>query len=290
MMMRRGSVGAGALALLGDSAGALALLGVASACGLWVLAGLPRPLTPSEPPSLRLPAAEVRSAMAEDERLAAEAPRTPLANELDGLLLAQGEADHGLSELRAERARRMRRRAQLAAQLQAQSGRSALLALRARAVMRFQRALTDAAVPETELPGVFGVFPNQLARAGVTRGGREVAPRFVTQVLYKVRWNRLHSWAPSEALKPVERRAFFGWQALHATHEPLQARLTALRGYAEAGGERVSEALSVLLFQAGQLEAAGRALGAAQARRFHIRLRNYGEGLRLARRARGNAP
>lgn len=266
----------------GQSGGWLWLLGAASACAFWVLAGLPRPLTPNELPSLRLSAGAVRASLAEDRRRATQVPDTPLAAALDGLFLAQGRADHSLTELRVQRERRDKERSRLVAQLQADSGRDALLALRARAVMRFEEALSDADLPEAELPGILGVFPNQLARVGVTRGGRELAPRFVTLVLYKVRWNGLHGWQPDASLRPVERRALHGFRALHAANEPLQARLTALRAYAEAGGDRVSEALAVLLYRAGQLDAAERALTAAQSEGTDVRLRNYAAGITLA--------
>lgn len=269
---------------LGDSGGPLWVLLSASLCGTWVLAGPVRPLVPTEPPSLRLPPAAVRAAISEDRRLADNAPNSPLAAELDASLLAQGRADHELLEAQTERARGTAARRALAERLVAEVGMDGLLALRARAVVRFEQALSDAEhIPDAEVPGIVGLFPNQLANVGVTSHGVEVAPPFVTRVLYKARWNLLHGWQPAHGLSPIERRAFFGWQALHAGREPLTARVAAARQYAQAGGDRAPEALGVLLFQAGQFSAAEQALKmAADQQGHHVRLRNYLAGVALS--------
>ena len=120
--------------------------------------------------------------------------------------------------------------------------------LRAKAALQLEDAL------ELRLEGkrakqVIGAFNSLLERERASMDGYLVAPRFVVRTLYKARWNILAGLAPDHAFERIERRAFYGWQALHSETEPLPKRMAALHEYGLAGGDHVEEALGILLFR-----------------------------------------
>ena len=93
---------------------------------------------------------------------------------------------------------------------------------------------------------------------------------------HKARWNLLHGFRAIHELAPVERRAYYGWQALHAERLPIAQRIRAIEGYIKAGGTEADEALGVLLFRQRENDLASpRIRGTRVRRNDSLRLRNY---------------
>ncbi|MDD9940941.1 MAG: hypothetical protein OXU20_07895 [Myxococcales bacterium] len=256
------------------------LVVLAPACAL-VWFAWPRTLAPLQPPSLTLAAAPVLAALQADHEAAARVPESKLIEALDENFLAQGRADSGLQEPLVRHRERHKGRQQLLTRVVKEHGQEAVLALRARAVERFE-ALLAGRSDLAEAPGILGVFPNYLATQGVTRQGLDVTPRFVVRTLYKVRWNRLHGLERAHRFSQIEAQAYFGWLALHAFKLPVPQRLWALDAYERAGGQRAAEARGVLRFRNGEYAGAVEALEQAQAHDSSLRLRNYLRGARWA--------
>jgi hypothetical protein len=154
-----------------------------------------------------------------------------------------------------------------------ESGEPAVLALRAAAVERLDAAL-DLKLDPKLARDVMGDFALMLEKESCARGGELIAPRFVVRILYKARWNIAHEIAPDYAFASVERRAYYGWQSLHAERLPVEKRMRALVQYRRHGGHRADEAAAVLLQRSGQNEVASAALTAAYRSSSTLRLRN----------------
>lgn len=268
---------------LGESFSLHALFVLAVACVL-ILCAAPRPLVPSELPTLRLPEGAVAAVVAQDAKDARSAPRSPAARELERLFLEHGEMEDSDSGSSAAR-RRKHALEKAYAQLVAEAGALAGVRMRARELDKLEAALA-LRLPDEQIKGVMGIFPTALDRHGVTRDGVEVAPHFVMRTLYKVRWNLAVGQATDLALADVERMAYRGWLALHAEGLRVEVRLRELDAYAKAAGgaelARVAEARGVLLHRAGGYAEAQRALQLAHARTGSIRLRNYALGAGLS--------
>jgi hypothetical protein len=259
---------------------ASALLIVAAVCG-HVLLALPRTAIPDEAPALHLSAAAVAEVVANDRTLAAHAPSTPAALEVDALLLEKGESERQLLETSDVQAIRLRKARDAVAMLTKADGAEAVLKLRARAVERMQDAL-DLKLPSEQVQGVLGGFPTILREARASRDGVIVAPQLVVRTLYKVRWNVIMALPPLYALQRVERLAYNGWFALHVATGPIDARLAVLRNYQADGGFHVNEARGALGYAGGDPAGARVALSLAEAARPSYRLRNW---IRAAKRA-----
>jgi hypothetical protein len=194
---------------------------------------------------------------------------------------AQGIAEEQALEALGSYKRRRQDLVATHAKLVAARGEDAALALRAKAVARFDDALA-LRLPRERLQSVMGAFASLLEREDVTRDGYLVGPSFVARTLYKARWNLFCGQPPDHAFEPIEGRAFYGWQALHSPRLALNQRLQAVAGYRKTGGRHVDEALGGLLYQARDFAGARAAFGAAAARTGSLRVRNYALGAQLA--------
>jgi hypothetical protein len=253
-----------------------------TACAALLLA-LPREVPPFELPSVSLPAAAVESAIAADAQAARVAPRSARAQAFQALLLQQGQAETAGSEGSESYANRRRALVDAYAGVVAESGADAALRLRARAVAQLEDAL-DLRLAPALARQVIGAFNSVLDRENASRDGYLIAPRFVVRTLYKARWNILAGLPPDHAFARIERRAFYGWQALHSESVPLAKRVSALHEYGLAGGDHVEEALGILLFRLGDYAQSARALESAYRAQGSVRLRN---NLLAARAAAG---
>lgn len=244
--------------------------------GFWLL--LPRPVEPTEPPSLTLDRNAESQVLVEDRHAAEEAPAGEAVLALERLLAAQGRAERGPPETPDAIATRQRHLRQAADRVRREGGPGALAALRARAAEGLAPALSGA-LPEQERDARLGSFPTMLERYALVVRGRRVAPFFVVRTLFKARFNTLVAAPPTDGFRPVERRAYWGWVALHGTGTDPSLRLSALSHYAEAGGRRIDEAHAVLAFEAGRPAEAARWLDRALDAHGGLRLRNYALGL-----------
>jgi hypothetical protein len=238
-----------------------------------VLLYLPRPSPLREMPPLVLPAGPVRDALAADAKAAAAVPRTKAAAEVDRLWLELSRAERDGDERMHQRI--IRRNAATAAleQVVKESGEPAVNALRAAAADRLEAAL-DLKLDPKLAQDVMGDFALMLEGERCTRGGELIAPRFVVRVLYKARWNIAHELPSDHGFASIERRAYFGWQALHALQLPSEKRLRALIEYRRHGGTRSDEAAALLLVRSAQIPVANAALTAAYRKSGTLRLRN----------------
>jgi hypothetical protein len=270
--------GAGGTFSQGLGASALFVLGVACAA---LLFALERSVVPSELPPLVLPEGPVRAVVAADAQTARNAPKGVQADALRALYVEQGEAEARGTE---DAGSYFERRKALETGYRALSrklGAAAMLALRAQAVEELEAALA-LQLPEARAKATLGAMTRVLEREGATRDGYIVAPMFVVRTLHKARWNILHGLDPDQDFEHVEKRAFYGWQALCSEHVSLRRRVEALHGYAKAGGDHVEEALGVLLYRLGDYAQAARALQDAYHAHPNLRLRNYALAARAA--------
>jgi hypothetical protein len=269
---------------LSEPMAALLLFTLATACAGLLLAQ-PRSVAPLELPSLILPRDAVDAVIASDAQAARKAPSSAAAKAFEKLLNEQGQAEAVGSEGSESYASRRLALAQSYATLAAEAGQAAALCLRAKAVEGLEDAL-ELRLDTTHARPVIGAFSSVLERENASRDGYLVAPRFVVRTLYKARWNILAGLAPDHAFERIERRAFYGWQALHSESVPLDKRVAALHEYGLAGGDHVEEALGILLFRLGDYAQSARALETAYQKQGSIRLRN---NLLAARGAAGIA-
>jgi hypothetical protein len=267
---------------LSEPVAALLLLTLTTACAGLLLAQ-PRSVPPLELPSLVLPADAVASVIAKDEAAARQAPRSAAAQAFEKLLDEQGQVEARGSEGSESYASRRAALVETYKKLAGEVGEAAALRLRAKAVERLEDAL-DLRLDTAHARPVIGAFNSVLERENASRDGYLVAPRFVVRTLYKARWNILAGLAPDRGFERIERRAFYGWQALHSETVPLEKRVAALHEYGLAGGDHVEEALGILLFRLGDYGQAARALETAYRKQGSIRLRN---NLLAARSAAG---
>jgi tetratricopeptide (TPR) repeat protein len=267
---------------LSEPIAALLLLTLTTACAGLLLAQ-PRRVPPLELPSLTLPADAVRSVIAQDAQAARKAPSSPAAQAFEKLLDEQGQAETLGSEGSESYASRRAAIVQSYKTLAGEVGESAALRLRAKAVERLEDAL-ELRLDTTHARPVIGAFNAVLERENASRDGYLVAPRFVVRTLYKARWNILAGLPPDHAFERIERRAFYGWQALHSDNVALEKRVAALHEYGQSGGDHVEEALGILLFRLGDYAQSARALETAYRKQGSIRLRN---NLLAARSAAG---
>jgi hypothetical protein len=252
------------------------LLAGVLACAAFLFAQ-ERAVVPRELPSLVLDPAAVAQALAADAAAAKRVPKSAKVEQLNAYWLEQSRADR--EGMEPEYARSVRADDMFFAYgaLKSEVGEPAALALRAAAAEQLDAAL-DGKLTTDEARDVLGGFPTMLAREGCARDGELVAPRFVVRTLFKARWNLSHGLAADHAFTPIERLAFYGWQALHADRLPIERRLNALEAYANYGGKRVAQSAGVLLHMGGQYAASAEALGAAHKQTGNLRLRNWAKG------------
>jgi hypothetical protein len=255
---------------------------LAAACAALLLAQ-PREVEPVELPSLSLPAGAVQAVMRADIEAARTAPHGATIDAYEALLEEQGQSEVRGTEAADSYIARRRELTNRYKSVQGAVGEKVALRLREKALQRFEDAL-EMRLPLSRAKVILGAMTSVLAAEGASRDGYLVAPRFVVRTLYKARWNILAGLPADADFAPIERRAFYGWQALQSEHLTLQKRVEALHTYGLAGGDHVEEALGVLLFRLGDYKQSASALQVAYEREGSLRLRNY---LLAARAAAG---
>jgi hypothetical protein len=254
------------------ASGTLMLFMVVISCAGFLM-WQPRRVALEHPPPLTLPSGPVRDAIAAEAKAAAHAPQTAAAKQLDQLWLEGGRIERDGDERLYQRRVRWQRAHDLYEQIVKESSEDGALALRAVAVERLEDAI-DLRLEPALASDVMGDFALVLEREGCTRAGELIAPRFIVRLLYKARWNISHMLAPDHRFSSIEKRAYFGWQALHAERLSLEQRVVALAEYQRHGGSRADEAAGVLLRRSGESAVANAAFTAAYRSSGSLRLRN----------------
>lgn len=256
------------------------LLVLGPSCILLLIAQ-PRALIGGALPVLELDEAAVAQVIVADRARAAPIPLLPAEIEIEALyaldVIGQLEIDEAVESFEK---RRRELKARLIA-IASSAGPDATLALRARALRRVEQALAGE-LPESEIEGVMGAFANQLRRHRVLREGRIVAPHFVVRTFYKARWNNVHGLSMDDGLLPIERRALHGWLGLNGRELSANARLKALKIYADLGGPNALQAQGILLVQSGDFHLATTTLSAVQKLGGGLRVANYLLGARVS--------
>jgi hypothetical protein len=217
-----------------------ALLALTIVC-LLGLCIVPRALAPIETPALVLDRAQVAQVVRTDSQNTATARQTADARALVENFLALGDIENHTAKTAASPLVQRQSLARSFQKLVHDAGEPAALKLRSASVELLEAALS-LRVSSAETERILGLFPDALARYRVTQDGFEVAPHFVLRTLYKSRWNIAMGLAPDYKLAPVERQAYHGWLALHATNLGPESRTVSLREYAAAGGHEIAEA------------------------------------------------
>jgi hypothetical protein len=258
-----------------------ALLALTTAC-LLVLCIVPRALAPVDAPALLLDRAQVAQVVAADANGAKQAPQTPDAKALVESFLSLGDIENRTVKNAASPQLQRQSLARSFRKLVHDAGEPAALNVRAASVLALEAALAMK-LSDKEAQRVLGLFPEALAaHRATTDDGFEVAPHFVLRTLYKARWNIAMGLAPDYKLAPVERQAYHGWLALHASNLGPEPRSVSLRDYAAAGGRQVSEARGVLAFLSHDYKDSVAALEQAEKESPSLRLRNWLRGAHVA--------
>jgi hypothetical protein len=219
------------------------------ACAAVVLMA-PRPIAPHEGPALRFGPSERSALEADWLARAARCPEGELSDAVRDALLTQGAAESRQVDMPEARIERDRAANEAVAALLASHGEAALDGCRVRSLDGLRR-VRRGETSDDEAEQILGRFPVSLERYGLVRDGRRLAATEVIDILYLARWNVVFSRPMTEGLGRVERRAYYGWLALHADDAPLDARLGALEAYERLGGFGVSEARARLAFLGG---------------------------------------
>lgn len=260
-----------------------ALLALTIVCVL-ALCVVPRALAPIDLPPLVLDRASVAKVVAADAEHAKKAPQSADAKALLEAFLTLGDVENQAADDKTSPTVIRQRLSHLFQKLAHDLGEPAALTLRAAAVERLEAALR-LQLSDKETQQVLGLFPDALAQHRATHDGFEVAPHFVLRTLYKARWNIAVGLAPDFKFEQVERQAFHGWLALHATNLSPEPRLVALRDYAAAGGHGIAEARGVLAFLSNDYRESVAALERAEKESPSLRIRNWLRGAHVASEA-----
>ena len=254
---------------------------VVAAAVAGTMLAIPQPVDPWEMPSLVLDRVAVADAVALDQTLAREAPRSEEAEALRTLFLDHGRAEANQPYARVEYEQRQVAIHRAIEAVTKKHGAQALAALRADAVETFMRQFGDGrSKPENDREvAVLGGAPKILERYGAIYRGVLVAPPLTARVFYKARWNAVHRRPHVEGFSEIELQAYWGWFALHGWGKPLGQREEALLAFRDAAGVGTEEAAALLDLLAGRPERAARALEKLYASRGELRLRNLALGI-----------
>jgi hypothetical protein len=273
--------------------GAFAMLVVTLACSIVVVLA-PRPVQPSQLPSLRLPRDRVQSELLRDRELRARARsfvrepdvvrvlslygdegRAELANNLDMALLANNRQELSSSGDR------------LFTRLGVERTRALMAWLTERALSALAKGADD-----QEARGLLGGFPSLLVRLGYVHGPEAAhpkpavqtvhaaprvlvdAPELAVRTLYKARFNLIFERALDRDLTPTEQMAYEGFNALHASGMEPERRARAAQAFFRVGGHDGAEVAAIWMFQGGAHEPALSLLRSEYARTGALRLRN----------------
>ncbi len=255
----------------------LLLCVVLAGCAAIVIS-LPIPVPPGEPPSLVVRRWEDRASSERLHTLAEQAPEGEAGSAVVRAFESAGRIEMGAvprTDLELERVAQ----AALAArrELAARHGPQALAAVRARLVIEFERSLDERGPPATDSrdPRIGG-FGSALVRWHALRDGVLVAPRLVLRTLYAARFNTIVGLPATSGFGRAERRAYFGWLALHALDVERSLRVAAASAYLDAGGGAVAEeALARQLYEDGANIPSAHAYERLYARTRSVRHRNH---------------
>ncbi|MCB9593718.1 MAG: hypothetical protein H6719_13375 [Sandaracinaceae bacterium] len=232
----------------------------------------PQPAPPMEVPPLTLAPNEVRAALA--ARAALEEPTGPEADARRAIYRETNVAEHEATDYPGQAQLRRERLVEALSALVTAAGEDAIPATRHADVERALLALRGE-LPDDERTDELGGFVRMMDRYSMAAEGRQIAPMFVVRTALAARWNAIHGRPLTEGFEPIELQAYWGWLALHAVNAPAERRFEALEHYAAAGGPRAAEARGVLLFEAGEGEAASEAFVEAFEAAGTFRLRNH---------------
>lgn len=269
--------------------GAFALLVTALACSIVVVLA-PRPVQPSQLPSLRLPRAAVEAELTRDHELAKRARAFMQDTDVEHVLSMYRQ--EGLAELASEvdMASLANKRQELSSSGDRLFTRLGVDRTRALIAWTTERALLAWAsgADSDEARGLLGGFPSLLARYGyvyapvVASAGGHVdtprgfgqAPMLAVRTLYKARFNLIFERALDRDLRPLELMAYEGFNALHASGMPAERRARAAQAFFRVGGHDGAEAAAIWMYQGGARGPALALLRSEYARTGALRLRN----------------
>lgn len=267
--------------------GAFALLATALACSIVVVLA-PRPVQPSQLPSLRLPRAAVEAELTRDHELAKRA--RAFVEDADVQRVLSMYREEGLAELASEvdMASLANKRQELSSSGDRLFTRLGVERTRALIAWTTDRALSawSSGADSSEARGLLGGFPSLLARygyvhaqsaasAGVdTPRGFGEAPMLAVRTLYKARFNLIFERALDRDLRPIEVMAYEGFNALHAAGMPAERRARAAQSFFRVGGHDGAEAAAIWMYQGGARGPALALMRSEYARTGALRLRN----------------
>lgn len=229
---------------------------------------------PTEMPPLTLAPNSVRTQIADDERLAAAEPDSEEAAERRRRYQAANVGEYDAADFPGEARERVWRLMAATNGLVEEHGEEVIAQLRAADVARAERALRGELAAGDAISELGG-FLRMMERYGMAAGGQQLAPRFVVRTAFAARWNAMHGRDLTDGFSDVERRAYWGWLALHAVDAPMDLRMEAIEHYEAASGERADEARGVLLYDYEDMPAAEEAFVTAYQERGAFRLRNH---------------
>lgn len=252
----------------------------------------PQPVRPWELPSLRLDRKLADENAERDRRLSRAVPEGEGVETLRRLFLEHGLAESEGTNTAADDDLRQVRIFRTLESVVKEHGPESVVALRAKATEDFIEGFSsDPANPVgEETIGRRGAFVEMLERYGAMQDGVVIAPETTVRALYKARWNAIHRRPLVEGLTPIERQAYWGWLALHATSAKIELRREALRQFAEAGGSGAQEAAALFHLLDGESELAVNALGDLYDAQGEIRLRNLALGVVNTQLSQRRAP
>ena len=190
------------------------------------------------------------------------------------MLNASNVGEHDATDYPGQARERVRRLLASTHGLVEEHGEEVIAQLRAADVLRGEQALRGE-LPAGDAISELGGFMRMMERYGMAANGQQVAPRFVVSTAFAARWNAMHDRDLTEGFSDIERRAYWGWLALHAVDAPMDLRMEAIGHYEAASGERADEARGVLLYDSGDMLAAEDAFNAAYDEHGAFRLRNH---------------
>jgi len=229
---------------------------------------------PREVPPLTLSPSGVSAELAQDARIAAQAPDPEAALERRRLYHEANVAEQEATDPPGRARGRSQRLVAALEGLIEEHGEQVVAQIRAQDVARGEQALGGelaAGGAGSELGG----FLRIMARYGMAADGIQIAPRFVVRTAFAGRWNAMHARELTDGFSEVDRRAYWGWLALHAREASTELRMEALGHYEAVAGERADEARGVLLYELGDSHGAEEAFTAAYEARGTFRLRNH---------------
>lgn len=240
------------------------------------------PVLPDEPPALVVPAAHDARCVARDRRSAQAVPHSPEMVALRRWVERGAEREFGLSPANLDLADEAIEVQAAVASAVRRHGRGALDQLRAELALEAQRVLDTRARSRRERL-LLGGFESSLEAWGIRMGGRLVTSPLVVRTLFKARVSTILRRPFDEGFGWEERRAYYGWLALHGTRARAGDRIEAAFELARFDRSPVGEeALAFALLAEGSFAAAAGTYERLARRTGSARLRNHARAVHLA--------